>query len=108
MWKGWRKVSTGVQRKLESTSFTQNGLQAAHASDEVKAQTLLSLVRKRGHLVARLDPLRRGDGGPWKGWGQFGSGSVYVVANTTHILIRTCSDLLVLEFLQLWAAWCAS
>jgi 2-oxoglutarate dehydrogenase complex dehydrogenase (E1) component-like enzyme len=37
------------------------------ASDAAKAQSLLSLIRSRGHLVACLDPLRRGDGGPWRG-----------------------------------------
>lgn len=48
---------------------------AIEASDELKAQVFLSLIRKRGHLVAYLDPLRRGNGGPWKGFGEHQSGS---------------------------------
>jgi hypothetical protein len=45
-------------------------LSAAALEDELhdhrKFFALLSLFRRRGHLIADLDPLRRGSRGPWK------------------------------------------
>lgn len=35
--------------------------------DHRKFFALLSVFRRRGHLIAQLDPLTRGTGGPWKG-----------------------------------------
>lgn len=69
-WCGLRASAQYLEIPASKLSST-----AIEASDELKAQVFLSLIRKRGHLVAYLDPLRRGNGGPWKGFGEQQSGS---------------------------------
>ncbi len=59
-----RRCLIGVAARTLSTSSARPPQQASH-SDVLSLAALVNAFRSRGHLYARLDPLRRVPRGPW-------------------------------------------
>ena len=63
----WPAVDEAATTSQASTDHFDAAHLEGELHDHRKFAVLMSLFRRRGHLIADLDPLSRGTRGPWKG-----------------------------------------